>query len=73
MTVARPLCSCCFKRHREPGTAKCADCGPGRIYTAAPPRRRPRPTPAERLGSDQADIETPRPANVGPTPTAEAP
>lgn len=38
MTAARPLCAVCFSQPREPGTARCADCGPGRIRPATPAR-----------------------------------
>lgn len=66
MNVARPLCATCFKRHREPGTSKCSDCGPGRIYSPAPPRRRPRqPTPAELLG-DPTPAPDPDPDRTTP-------
>ena len=57
MNVARPLCSVCHRRHREPGSARCCDCGAGRIHgTAAPPRRPRRPRPAEQLG-DTGDTD----------------
>ncbi|MCB1290353.1 hypothetical protein [Mycolicibacterium sp.] len=66
MTVARPLCVTCHRRHREPGSPRCCDCGAGRIHgTTPPPRRRPRPTPAEQLGdaeeTDEAETEAEAP------------
>lgn len=33
MTVSRPMCSTCFAAPREPNTARCYECGPGRIQT----------------------------------------
>lgn len=64
MNVSKPLCCTCFRQQREPGSARCLGCGPGRIQT-------PRPGPplvlspldraAEQLGDaeelDAADIE----------------
>ena len=40
MTVLRPLCVVCHHRPREDGSARCHDCGPGRINA---PAARPRP------------------------------
>lgn len=42
MTIARPLCSVCFRQPRAHQSARCADCGPGRLASS----RRP-------LGDDQ--------------------
>ena len=56
MNVARPLCSVCHRRHREPSSARCNDCGPGRLFSSAPPRRPRKPTPAQELGdTDETD------------------
>lgn len=44
----RSLCSICFNRHRQPGSARCERCATGR--TPAPPTRRRTttiPTPQE--------------------------
>lgn len=38
MTVLRPQCSTCFAAPRELNSARCYDCGPGRIYTPSKPR-----------------------------------
>lgn len=38
MSVARPMCAVCHARPREEGTAKCSDCGPGRLATYRPPK-----------------------------------
>lgn len=52
--VSRPLCAVCFRNPREEGTARCADCGPGRLES----NKRPRPTRLDRatelLGGDVA-------------------
>ena len=67
MTAARPPCSVCHRRHREPGSARCCDCGAGRIHgTTAPPRRRPRPTPAEQIGGDTGGTDDDTPGGEEP-------
>ena len=38
MTVLRSNCSTCFAAPRELGSARCYDCGPGRIQTPSKPR-----------------------------------
>ena len=47
--VRRPLCATCFRQPREDGSARCTDCGPGRILTPRP-RRTPLDRAAELLG-----------------------
>lgn len=42
--VLRPLCAVCFRNPRAEGSARCTDCGPGRIETSKPtqdPKGRP--------------------------------
>jgi hypothetical protein len=58
----RPLCVTCFRQPREPGSARCSDCGPGRIRPVRPPARPTRPlTPmdhaAELLGDNDINTE----------------
>ena len=59
--VRRPLCATCFRQPREYGSARCADCGPGRIVTPrpAPPLRALSPVDhaAELLGGASDDAE----------------
>lgn len=56
MTARRPLCATCFTNPREAGSARCHDCGPGRIQ---PPRPRLRSTEraALALGDDTTTEE----------------
>lgn len=49
MIAARPLCAVCHRNPREPDSARCYDCGPGRL---APTPHRPRPTAPDE-GSDR--------------------
>lgn len=42
MTVSRPLCAVCHARPRASQSARCEECGPGRIAAPTPPSRRPR-------------------------------
>jgi hypothetical protein len=37
VTVSRPLCAVCFTNPRESASARCHDCGPGRIQTPSKP------------------------------------
>lgn len=57
MTALRPNCAVCHANPRAEGSARCEDCGPGRIQ---PPR--PRLRSAERaalaLGADPDDTTT---------------
>ena len=34
MSVAKPLCSICFRRHRAEGSRRCAPCSAGMIQTS---------------------------------------
>jgi hypothetical protein len=41
--VAKPLCAVCHRHPREPMSARCHNCGPGRIKTPKPPAGPPVP------------------------------
>ena len=41
MIAARPLCCVCHRNPREPDSARCADCGPGKIFGLLPRPSRP--------------------------------
>lgn len=36
MNVSKPLCCTCYTRRRAERSARCEDCGPGRIQTPRP-------------------------------------
>ena len=57
MTMLRPNCAVCHALPREPGSARCADCGVGRIQPAPRHRYRSLERAARALGD--ADHENP--------------
>jgi hypothetical protein len=48
------ICSTCLAAPREPGTAKCADCGPGRLFDPHAAIRQP--SPEQPTGTPQLEI-----------------
>jgi hypothetical protein len=52
MTVSKPLCCICFREPRAEGSARCLDCGPGRIRPVGPPSYR-RPVSAAQRAAEQ--------------------
>lgn len=55
MNVQRPLCAVCFREPREPNSARCRDCGPGRISPSIRP-------PMSRLERAAQQLNTTDPA-----------
>jgi DNA-directed RNA polymerase subunit RPC12/RpoP len=58
VTILKPLCATCHAQAREPSSARCADCGPGRIV-ATRPRLRSAERAARALNADETIEDTP--------------
>jgi hypothetical protein len=59
--VMRPRCAVCHRHPREPLSARCRNCGPGRIKTPKPPAGPPGPA-----GQPQRPLQTTQPGPDAP-------